>query len=121
MRVVDSKFSMSPGRAFRERTFSKLSTGSIRGSIFALSASAIGAGVLSLPYVLRLTGYVAGVLFMCLGALAAEWSLSLLAHLAVHHNLPNFSGITMAAGGKPLTKMLAWCILLFMFGALISF
>jgi len=112
---------MSPGRQFRERTFSKLGKGSIRGSIFALCASAIGSGVLSLPYVLKLCGYVAGISFMILGACAAQWSLSLLAHLAVHHNLPNFSGITMAAGGKPLTKLLAWFILAFMFGALISY
>jgi len=40
---------------------------------------------------------------MLLGALAAEWSLSLLAHCAVHHNLKNFSGITNAAGGPYLT------------------
>tara|TARA_B110000285_G_C15076774_1_gene591202 strand:- start:1137 stop:1352 length:216 start_codon:yes stop_codon:yes gene_type:complete len=71
MRIVDSKFSMSPGRHFRERTFSSLGKGSIRGSIFALCASAIGSGVLSLPYVLALCGYVAGVVFMTLGAIAA--------------------------------------------------
>jgi len=62
--------------------------------------------VLSLPYVLKLCGYGFGLFFMCLGATAAQWSLSMLAHLAVKHNLPNFSGITMAAGGKPLTKVL---------------
>lgn len=97
---------MSPGRQFRERAFSKINDGSVRGSIFTLCASAIGSGVLSLPYVLRLCGYVAGICFLSLGAAAAQWSLSILAHLAVHHNLPNFSGITMAAGGKPLTKLL---------------
>lgn len=81
-------------KTYFDRTFSKLGRGSLRGSIFSLCASAIGAGVLSLPYVLKLCGYVEGVVFMITGALAAEWSLCLLAHLAVHHNLPNFSGIT---------------------------
>lgn len=77
--------------------------------------------MLSLPYVLKLCGYVAGIAFLSLGAVAADWSLNILAHLAVHHNLPNYSSITMAAGGKPLTKLLAWGILLFMTGALISY
>jgi len=97
---------MSPGVNFRGRAFGSITKGSVRGSIFTLCASAIGSGVLSLPYVLNLCGYVAGICFLCLGALAAEWSLSILAHLAVHHKLKNFSGITMAAGGKPLTKLL---------------
>lgn len=71
LRIVDSKFSMSPGRQFRERAFSKINDGSVRGSIFTLCASAIGSGVLSLPYVLNLCGYVAGICFLCLGAAAA--------------------------------------------------
>ena len=49
---------MGEGRSFFERTFTKLGRGSVRGSIFSLCASAIGSGVLSLPYVLKLCGYV---------------------------------------------------------------
>ena len=124
MYVVQTKFPMSPGadrRTFRERTFSKLGKGSLRGSIFSLCASAIGSGVLSLPYVLKLNGYVQGVLFMLLGALAAEWSLSLLAHCAVSKNLKNFTGITNAAGGPKLTALLSYSIFLFMFVSCISY
>lgn len=36
-----------------QRAFGPMGQGSIRGSIFALCAVAIGSGVLSLPYVLR--------------------------------------------------------------------
>ena len=77
---------MSPGahmrRTFRERTFSKLEAGSVRGSIFALCSSAIGAGVLSLPYVLALNGYVIGLAFIAIGAIAGDWSNYLLAKRA---------------------------------------
>jgi amino acid permease len=45
--------------------------GSIRGSIFALSASAVGSGVLSLPYVLKLNGWASGIIFMIIAALGA--------------------------------------------------
>ena len=60
MYVVPMEFPMSPGadrRSLKDRTFSKLGKGSLRGSIFSLSASAVGAGVLSLPYVLKLCGW----------------------------------------------------------------
>jgi hypothetical protein len=55
-------------RNFASRAFGKLEKGSLRGSIFALCASAIGSGVLSLPYVLRLNGWVLGVIFILVGA-----------------------------------------------------
>lgn len=45
--------------------------GSIRGSMFALSAAAIGAGVLNLPYVLAMNGFVIGILFIIIGAFAS--------------------------------------------------
>ena len=60
----------SPGaerRNFSKRAFGKLGKGSLRGSIFALCASAIGSGVLSLPYVLRLNGWILGLVFILLG------------------------------------------------------
>lgn len=58
-------------KSFWARTFSKLDAGSLRGSIFALSASAIGSGVLSLPYVLNLCGWVSGITFLFVGAFGA--------------------------------------------------
>lgn len=67
----EHKFDLSPitGRKnFYGRAFGKLGKGSLRGSIFALCASAIGSGVLSLPYVLGLNGWVLGLAFICIGA-----------------------------------------------------
>ena len=66
----DAKMVFSPGaerRNFTQRAFGKLGKGSLRGSIFALCASAIGSGVLSLPYVLRLNGWVMGLVLILLG------------------------------------------------------
>lgn len=67
----DRKFDLSPNmgrRNFYNRAFGKLGKGSLRGSIFALCASAIGSGVLSLPYVLGLNGWLLGVIFITVGA-----------------------------------------------------
>ena len=82
---------LSPNRTFFRRTFSKVEKGSVRGSIFSLCACAIGSGVLSLPYVLALNGYVLGIFFIFVGALAANWSNKILARLAIDNNLKNYS------------------------------
>jgi len=40
----------------------------MRGSIFALCSGAIGTGVLSLPYVLAINGWVVGIIMIIMGA-----------------------------------------------------
>ena len=125
LEVKPSDIMMSPTahirRTFRERTFSKLGKGSIRGSIFALCASAIGSGVLSLPYILKLNGWALGVAFICLGALASLISLRMLASIACEQKLPNFSKICLRAGGKSLDQLMSWSVILFMFGSCITY
>lgn len=123
--IRHNQFMLSPNadlrRTFYSRTFSRLGKGSLRGSIFALCASAIGSGVLSLPYVLGLCGWGLGIIFMMTGALAAEISLRMLAHLAVTHQMPNYSSIAIKAGGQKLNLLLSIMILAFMFGSCISY
>lgn len=51
-----------------DRYFGKLAKGSMRGSIFALCSGAIGTGVLSLPYVLKINGWIIGIVLIILGA-----------------------------------------------------
>mmetsp|Transcript_29763 Transcript_29763/g.72516 ORF Transcript_29763/g.72516 Transcript_29763/m.72516 type:complete len:531 (+) Transcript_29763:56-1648(+) len=60
------------------RVFSRVQPGSLRGSIFTLASSAIGAGLLSLPFVLKQTGLAFGVLICAAGAFLALLSLNLL-------------------------------------------
>lgn len=104
-----------------KRTFSKVGAGSVRGSIFSLCACAIGAGVLSLPYVLALCGWALGIAFIFTGAMAATWSNTILAELAVNTGLSNLSQLANRAGGKYLEKSLSWMIILYMFGSCISY
>jgi amino acid permease len=78
----------------------------LRGSIFALCASAIGSGVLSLPYVLRLNGWIAGLMFITIGAIAACFSLFMIAEAAIKIGAKNFSSLASKAGGKPFERIL---------------
>jgi amino acid permease len=89
-------------RRFSQRAFGKLDKGSLRGSIFALSATAIGSGVLSLPYVLGLNGWVLGLFFLLVGAFAAGWSLFMIAESAIKANVKNLSMLSNLVGGKKL-------------------
>jgi hypothetical protein len=122
---VESQFPLSPNAVFRrtffDRTFSKVGKGSLRGSIFSLCASAIGSGVLSLPYVLALNGWLLGMFFIMIGAVSSWWSNKILARLAIQENLPNLSKLTDKAGGPILTKFLQWMILIYTFGSCISY
>lgn len=60
------------------RVFSRVEPGSLRGSIFTLSSSAIGAGLLSLPLVLKQTGLVLGALLCLIGACLSILTLNML-------------------------------------------
>mmetsp|Transcript_3214 Transcript_3214/g.5357 ORF Transcript_3214/g.5357 Transcript_3214/m.5357 type:complete len:351 (+) Transcript_3214:71-1123(+) len=125
MKIKLSSNILSPSgdlrRTFFDRTFSKVDKGSLRGSIFSLCAAAIGSGVLSLPYVLRLNGYVLGICFIMTGAIAAVWSNKILANMAVQEKLPNLSRLANKAGGEFLEKSLQWMILIYTFGSCISY
>ena len=97
---------LSPNRSYLDRVLSKMSAGSMSGSIFTFSAAAIGAGVLALPYVFAQSGYVLGIIFMLTGAIAALWSNKLLAHAAIESKSSTYSEVAEKAGGKPLAALL---------------
>jgi len=86
-----------------------------------LCASAIGSGVLSLPYVLRLNGWVLGVIFIVVGAFAAAWSLYMIAEAAIKANVKNFAKLANHVGDKGLELFLQINILMFLWGSCISY
>jgi amino acid permease len=108
-------------RRFSQRAFGKLDKGSLRGSIFALSATAIGSGVLSLPYVLGLNGWVLGLIFLLVGAFAAAWSLFMIAESAIKANVKNLSMLSNLVGGKKLERFLQINLLVYLFGCCITY
>jgi len=98
-----------------------LDKGSLRGSIFALSAAAIGSGVLSLPYVLGLNGWVLGLVFILVGAFSAAWSLFIIAESAIKAKVENLSKLSYLVGGKKLERFLQINIMFFLCGSCISY
>lgn len=123
--ITPSALMMSPSginrRTFFNRTFTSIGKGSLRGSIFALCSGAIGSGVLSLPFVLRLNGWLLGLGFIILGAVAANLSNKILARLACEHDCVNLSTLARKAGGESLAKALAYMVIAYVLGGCISY
>jgi len=72
---------------FRERNLSKIAPGSLRASIFTLTSSAVGAGCLTLPLVMKNTGFAIGIMLIACGAVLAKASMDMLvesANLVLH-------------------------------------
>ena len=75
--IKDIKSSFVGGkRGCCDRWFGKLTPGSLRGSVLALLATAIGSGILSLPYVAKTSGIIISAIWLVLGAVVAFISMS---------------------------------------------
>eukprot|EP01083_Nonionella_stella_P031049 85055_1 len=70
----------SPSASSRMMEFvgSKLAAGSIKGSIFTMCISVIGAGMLALPYAVRNVGLILGIALVIFGAFLAYFTFDLL-------------------------------------------
>ena len=104
-----------------ERTFGKLGQGSVRGAIFNLCNTAIGAGVLSLPYVLKQSGLIIGSLMIIIAGYFAILSLRLLIKKADEYEIFSYADLAFEAGGVFLAKLLQVSIIGFTYGIFISY
>jgi len=88
VRVVDEA-----SKTLYTRAFSPLTAGGIRQSVFTLVQTALGGGVLTISYMLRLTGCAVGtsLLFVC--GLVAFAGMRILMCSAVKLNVYTFSGL----------------------------
>ncbi len=82
---------------------------------------AIGAGVLSLPYVLKINGCILGTALIIVGAISGYYSMEMILIRSIESKSRNFSELARKAGGKALTILLQISILSFMFGACVSY
>ena len=120
LRNADENLGPEEKRALRDRYFSKMQKGSLRGSILGMTCAAIGSGVLTLPQVWMKIGWVNGSILVCMGGFGCWWSLYMLIQRARHHNCLNYSALARKAGGPVLEKVLQISILLYMFATCLA-
>lgn len=93
----------------------------LASSTFALTTSAIGAGVLSLPYSLRCTGWLAGCASLCAFALGSYWSLALIEFRALDLGCDSYEGVGAALYGPRMGVFIEVVMFLLLFLAEITF
>ena len=93
----------------------------MRGSIFSLSAAAIGSGVLELPYVLRINGWILGTLMILVGALSGYYSNKMILKRSIEVKAKNYSDLCQIGGGRPLKLALQITLLVFFWGVCLSY
>ncbi|OQS00009.1 Amino Acid/Auxin Permease (AAAP) Family [Thraustotheca clavata] len=77
--VVDEYEPTSPEESFVEKYItSRMQPGSVKGSMFTLTISIVGAGVLALPYAVNQVGVLLGIALILLGSFLAYYALFLL-------------------------------------------
>lgn len=76
--IGDEQMQDQVKKTLRERYFSKMEKGSMRGSILGMTCAAIGSGVLTFPSVFKQIGWVNGLVLLSMGAFGCWWSLYML-------------------------------------------
>ncbi|CDW85384.1 UNKNOWN [Stylonychia lemnae] len=118
---IISNRSIKSHRSLKNRIFGSIKKGSLRGSMFQLSASAIGSGVLSLPYIIAQSGFVLGSIMIITASIAAIISIPMLANCADQIGAPTYTYLIQNVIGRNVDKLLAWLIFLSSIGFSVSY
>lgn len=95
--------------------------GSLRGSTFQLSTAALGSGVLSLPYILFVNGFILGTVLIIIGAIAAALSLRMLVSCSEKVRSNSYSDLVRKVMGKKLDNLLLVLLFFGISGSSISY
>eukprot|EP00742_Colponemidia_sp_Colp-10_P006472 GILJ01006933.1.p1 GENE.GILJ01006933.1~~GILJ01006933.1.p1 ORF type:complete len:449 (+),score=63.75 GILJ01006933.1:44-1348(+) len=108
-------------RPFITRTFGPIAPGSVRGSIFTLASTALGAGMLALPYVLKVAGLVPGILFILVAGIVSLIAMELLVACARITGIKNYAELVRQVLGKRMGDFMELVIVVYCFGCVIGY
>ncbi|RHY23698.1 hypothetical protein DYB32_009086 [Aphanomyces invadans] len=95
--------------------------GSIRGSIFNLMGATLGAGALSLPYAVAVSGVGFALAQLFLAAFLTIYSISLLMRAGDITKLKSYEDLAMYCFGKRAELFVEVCIMVFSFGIAVAY
>ena len=108
-------------KSWKERYFSQMNEGSLRGSVFALSSIAIGTGGFALPTRAVQIGLINQILLLIFGGVCAYYSLTCMINAAKNIEDKDYSRIVKKSLGKVPAKILDFVLIIYLFGVLISY
>eukprot|EP00388_Colpodella_angusta_P022505 GDKJ01057548.1.p1 GENE.GDKJ01057548.1~~GDKJ01057548.1.p1 ORF type:complete len:564 (+),score=99.25 GDKJ01057548.1:24-1715(+) len=86
-------------KSWRHRTFSSMNPGSLRASIFTLVSTAIGLGMLTLPYAIQQLGIIPGVSLLLANGFLGGWTMSTIVAACQKVNAMSYSQLVGRAMG----------------------
>ena len=91
------------------------------GSISNLCSATLGAGALSLPYAISLTGIVLGTLLLLFSAFLTTVSIDVIISACVKTKLFKYEDVSQQLVGRRATRLLEASILIFCFGSSVAY
>jgi len=104
-----------------QRSFSRITPGSLRGSIFTLCASAIGAGLLSLPYAVNQCGLILGILMLIIGGLCFGVYYLILVAVCDDQQIYDFVAVTVKLYGEAGRRLTEVSVTILCFGTVAAY
>jgi amino acid permease len=105
--------------SFKDRWFSKIDEGSVRGSIFTLSIICIGSALLAMPKKFKTMSITVCIADIIISGCASYWTLNLLIMTSKKFKLYQFSEIACYLYGKWLSYIVDVIMMIYIFGVLI--
>ncbi|EER08971.1 transmembrane amino acid transporter, putative [Perkinsus marinus ATCC 50983] len=119
---LSSSSSLVPYRqGFVQRSFAPLTAGGIRQSTFTLISTAMGGGVLCLPYVMKQVGIINGVLLLSISSLIAFVTMYILIMCTVRVNKHSYGSLLGYCAGKWVAPVLDIILFFYGMGAVIAY
>ena len=106
---------------FVQRTLRPLTTGGVRQSIFTLISSALGGGIMCLPYVMFLGGWFIGTVMLSVAAVLAYYSMKILFLAATKTGIYSYGALLSHATSPIAGPLLDIIIVLYGSGVVIAY
>ena len=110
-----------PNRSIPSRVFGSITPGGVRQSVFTLISTAMGGGLLCLPFVMRECGWLLGSLLLCTSALIGYFSMTMLIHSAHKVRKYSYSSLLAHCLGSWTGPLLDMIIVMYGVGALVAY
>jgi amino acid permease len=107
--------------SWSQRTFGPMKPGSIRASIFSLVSTAMGTGILTLPYLLKISGFAVGVGLLATGALLSWLSLVMLSYASFKVREVDYYHVVQRVLGKNAAVIVSCLVAFYGFGASVGY
>lgn len=113
---------MSPNsRSFYQRTLGKMEAGALRGAIFTLISTCIGAGCLTLPLIFERQGIFLAILILFFSCICCYVGILNISLTAESYKCYEYSALVEKVLGKNMKMIFDNTLILYVFGTLIGY